>query len=89
MILRRKWINSLQSCRCYNTVEIDSDHRILTATAKFSLRTTKKTSNILIYNDKAITSNDNVRNKFQLELYNRFENLQINEDDMYKLPMAS
>ena len=34
-----------------------------------------------MYNNKAITSNDAVRNKFQLELANRFENLQINEDD--------
>ena len=34
-----------------------------------------------MYNHKAISSNDAVRNKFQLELSNRFENLQINEDD--------
>ena len=30
-----------------------------------------------MYNNKAITSNDAVRNKFQLELANRFENLQL------------
>ena len=68
-------------CRCCNTIEIDSDHRILTATVKFNFRTTKKTSSISMYNHKAITSNDVVRNKFQLELSNRFEDLQINEDD--------
>ena len=43
VILRGKWINSLRNCRCYNTVEIDSDHRIVTATVKFSFRTPKKT----------------------------------------------
>ena len=34
-----------------------------------------------MYNHKAITSNDVVRNEFQLELSNQFENLQINEDE--------
>ena len=39
-----------------------------------------------MYNHKYITSNDVVRNKFQLKLSNRFENLQINEDDTVKSP---
>ena len=73
VILRGIWINSICNCRCYNTVEIDSDHGIVTATVKFSFRTTKKTQNITMYNHKAITSNEHVRNKFQLELSNRFE----------------
>ena len=47
---------------------------------KFSFRDPKKTSNLLMYN-KAITSNDTVRNKFKLELSNLFQNLDINEDD--------
>ena len=42
---------------------------------KFSFPTTKKTSNTWIY-----TCNDAVRNKFQLKLPNRFENLDINKD---------
>ena len=39
-----------------------------------------------MYNHKSITSNDVVRNKFQLKLSNQFENLQINEDDTVKAP---
>ena len=39
-----------------------------------------------MYNHKYITSNDVARNKFQLKLSNRFENLQINEDDTVKSP---
>ena len=89
MILRRNWINSLQNFRCYNTVEIDSDHRILAATVKFSFLTTKKDSNISMYNYKTTTWNDAVRNKFQLELSNWFENLEINEGNTNKLPMTS
>ena len=33
-----------------------------------------------MYNHKSITSYDALRNEFHLELSNRFENLQINED---------
>jgi len=42
IMLRGKWINSLQSWRAYSTIELDSDHRILTARLKLSLRTTRK-----------------------------------------------
>ena len=72
VIFRGKWINLFRNCRCSNTVEIDSDHLIVTATVKFSFRTTKKTPKITMYNHKAIISNEHVRNKFQLELSNRF-----------------
>ena len=81
VILRGKWINSLRNYHCYNTVEIDSDHRIVTATVKFSLRTTKETPNITMCNHKAIISNEHVRNKFQLELTNQFEHLYIGDED--------
>ena len=76
-ILRGKWISSLRNCRCYNTVEIDLDHLIITATVKFNFRTTKKTPNITMHNHKAIISNEHVRNKFQFKLSNRFEHLYL------------
>ena len=41
-----------------------------------------------MYNHKTITSNDAVRKKFQLQLYNQFDNLQINEDDTVQMPMT-
>ena len=81
VILRGKWINSLHNCCCYNTVEIDSNHCIVTATMKFSFRTTKKTPNITIYNHKAIISNEHVGNKFQLEFTTRFEHVYISDKD--------
>lgn len=28
VLINAKWVNSLRNCRAYNTVEIDSDHRI-------------------------------------------------------------
>ena len=45
-----------------------------------------------MYNHKAITSNEHVRNKFQIELTNQFEHLYIGDEDSvqtaYKLEKA-
>ena len=81
IVLRGKWINSLRNCRCYDTVEIDSDHRIVTGAVKFSFRTVKQTSNKPMYNHKILTTNSNVRDNFQLVLTNRFQQLSIDEED--------
>ena len=38
ILLRGKWRNSVRNCRAYSTVEPGSDHRIVTAELKISLR---------------------------------------------------
>jgi len=38
VIINAKWLNSLRNCRAYGSVELDSDHRIVSATVKSSLR---------------------------------------------------
>ena len=38
-----------------------------------------------MYNHKAITFNKHVRNKFQLELSNRFERLYIDDEDSLQI----
>ena len=40
-IINQKWKNSLRNCRAYNSVELDSDHRIISIKLVCSLRTTK------------------------------------------------
>ena len=81
VIIRGKWINSLQNCRSYSTVEIDSDHRIVTARIKLSFRTEKSSQNTPKYDHNAILYNNVIRSNFRLELSNRFEQLTINEDE--------
>ena len=39
ILINRKWANSLENCRAYSSVDIASDHRILCARIKVSLRT--------------------------------------------------
>ena len=51
IIVNNKWINSARNCEAYNTFEgVYSDHRIVTATLKLSLRSNKKS----IINKKTI-----------------------------------
>ena len=45
ILSRSKWVNSIRNCRAYFSVELDSDHRIVTATMQVSLRSTKPKSN--------------------------------------------
>ena len=43
ILINRKWINSVRSCQAHNSVELNSDHRILAANIKVSLQShTKK-----------------------------------------------
>ena len=48
ILINSKWVNSLRNCRAYNTVELDSDHRILSVLLTTSLRTSKATNFLLL-----------------------------------------
>jgi hypothetical protein len=79
ILISSKWTNSLRNCRAYNSVELDSDHRILSATIKVSLRTTKgKPCNRKKFNWKRL-ADPQVKQEFQLKLANRFAALQDDE----------
>lgn len=41
ILINRKWLNSIKNVRAYNTVELISDHRIVTAFLAVSLRAPK------------------------------------------------
>ena len=44
ILMRKKWGTISLKCRAYSSVGIDSDHRIVTANIKISLRTPRKQS---------------------------------------------
>ena len=48
ILISCKWANSLRNCRSYSSVELDSDHRIVTATIKLSFLVLAKDSTKLI-----------------------------------------
>ena len=68
--------NSVRNCRAYNTVELDSDHRIVVATVKISLRIQGANQvKPKRYNWNRLTNGPKLKEEFQLELRNRFEPL--------------
>ena len=79
ILINRKWSNSLRNCRAYNSVELDSDHRIVSIRLVCSLRTTKgkPCSRPKFAWEKLQDSK--VKQQFQIELSNRFEVLQCSD----------
>ena len=77
VFINRKWKNSAINCEAYFSFEgVSSDHRIVTAKVRLSLRknaTRKATSKQY---DWALLNNRDIRDKYALELRNRFEALQ-------------
>jgi hypothetical protein len=79
-----KWLNSARNCRAYNTVEVDSDHRILTARFKLSLRTSGgKKCRRARFNWRSL-QDPTIQHEFNITLKNRFEALtdSMEEDDI-------
>ena len=77
IFINKKWKNSAMNCEAYSSFEgVSSDHRIVTAKLQPSLwKNTTRTVTTKHY-DWALLNNSDIRNKYVLELRNRFETLQ-------------
>ena len=77
VLINKKWKNSAMNCEAYSSFEgVSTDHRIVTAKIRLSLRkNAKRTANTKHY-DWALLNNKDIRDKYVLELRNRFETLQ-------------
>jgi hypothetical protein len=76
--INRKWVSSLKDVRTRRGADVASDHQLLVASVKLSLR--RKPKEIL--RRKVAVSRleeDDVRDKFVLKVYNRYEVLQNSE----------
>ena len=79
ILINSKWVNSLRNCRAYNTVELDSDHRIVSIRLATSLRTSKgKPCKRPKFNWKMLQDTA-TKQAFQLELSNRFQVLSMDD----------
>ena len=77
LFINRKWKNSAMNCEAYSTFEgVSSDHRIVTAKIRLSLRKNATRTVTTRRYDWALLNNRNIRDKYALELRNRFETLQ-------------
>ena len=77
VIINKKWKNSAMNCEAYSSFEgVSTDHRIVTAKIRLSLRKNAKRTATTKHYDWALLNKRDVRDKYVLELRNRFETLQ-------------
>ena len=66
-----------KNCEAYSSFEgVSTDHRIVTAKIRLSLRKNAKRTATTKHYDWALLNNKDIRDKYVLELRNRFETLQ-------------
>ena len=77
VFINKKWKNSAMNCEAYSSFEgVSSDHRIVTAKLRLSLRKYATRTATTKHYDWALLNNRDIRDKYVLELRNRFEKLQ-------------
>ena len=77
ILLRGKWKNSIRKCRAYSSVELGSDHRIVTAKLKISLRVPSTIKKILQRDMQALSNSPDLQESYRVEVSNRFAALSI------------
>ena len=77
VFINKKWKNSAMNFEAYSSFEgVSSDHRIVTAKLRLSLRKNATGKATTKHYDWALCNNSDIRDKYVLELRNRFETLQ-------------
>ena len=72
ILVNRKWKNSVKNSEAYSSFSsLGSDHRIVTARVKLSLRACKSPSKGVPYDWKAL-ENPELQEKYSVEVKNRF-----------------
>ena len=87
IFIDKKWKNSAMNCEAYSSFEgVSSDHRIVTAKIRPSLRKKATRTETTKHYDWALLNNRDIRDKYVLELRNRFETLREKEE---KIPQTT
>jgi hypothetical protein len=85
ILVRNKWKNSVTNTEAYNSfASIGSDHRIVTAFLRLSLRANGKTPpKVVKYDWKKLTKDPELQDRYTVEVTNRFSILtaDLNSDD--------
>ena len=78
ILINNKWKNSVLNCEAYSTFcTVGSDHRIVTAKIRLSLRQSKISSKRKVkYNWNKLLTDNNIKNRYTVEVRNRYQALQ-------------
>ena len=81
ILVNNKWKNSITNTEAYSSFSsVGSDHRIVTAEVKLSLRVSKPPSKKIRYDWKLLRHDQELQDSFRLELRNKFSELYKEED---------
>ena len=75
-LINEKWKNAVMNSEAYSSfASVGSDHRVVTAKVRLSLRTTKARSSKMRHDWSLLRHDHALQNKFKLELTNRYNAL--------------
>ena len=81
ILVRRKWRNSVQNAEAYNTFStVGSDHRVVTANMRLSLRTSKNARKVM-YDWKQFTSSPELQQRYTVTVKNRYQVLESDDNN--------
>jgi hypothetical protein len=81
ILIRRKWKNSVLNAEAYNTfASVGSDHRIISAKIRLSLRKAKNIQRKKQYNWKMLSSDTTLQSQYTIKVCNKFQPLQDIEE---------
>ena len=84
VLINKKWKNSAMNSKAYSSIDgVSSDHRIVTAKIRLSLRRNATQIATTKHYDWVLLNNRDIRDKYVLELRNRFETLQEKTEKRY------
>ena len=82
ILINKKWMNSVKNVEAYNSYSsLGSDHRVVTARIKLSLRICKTPKRKPNYNWDKLGKDADLQHQYTVTVKNRFSALQSTEDD--------
>ena len=82
ILISNKCNNSVKNVEAFNTfASIESDHRVLAAKLKLSLRTAKKKTRGNVYGWAMLTSDKNLQQLYTVQVKNRYSELNSGSDE--------
>ena len=80
ILVRRKWRNSIHNAEAYNILcTVGSDHRLVCAKIKLSLRTAKQTSKIK-YDWQRFSTSPEIQQQYTIAVKNRYQVLEADDN---------
>ena len=83
ILINNKWKNSVKNAEPFSSFSsVGSDHRVVSATIRLSLRTPKETKRETVkYDWKVLRNNETLQEQYTVKVRNRFEQLMEETDD--------